>query len=198
MKTMPYLAVWKAELVKTHGVVSAKSLVQAMLAHHDILISEIPVPDGKLLKARREKLILPGLALYLTLKDSHRDAEKALAETDALFRLAFFRVERLGLSFLRFLPDPFPFVRLVMRQSAVSEYGPDELAVLEDSPDCFSLNIYRCYIFDTLTAQDAPELTALYCATDDWLSNLLPSVKWERTQTLGRGGTHCDFCWRRG
>lgn len=26
---------------------------------------------------------------------------------------------------------------------------------------------------------------------------LPPSIAWERTTTLGRGGDRCDFCWRR-
>jgi hypothetical protein len=26
---------------------------------------------------------------------------------------------------------------------------------------------------------------------------LPPTIAWERTMTLGRGGDRCDFCWRR-
>jgi hypothetical protein len=29
------------------------------------------------------------------------------------------------------------------------------------------------------------------------MENLPPSIRWERTQTLGRGGSYCDFRWRR-
>ena len=157
----------------------------------------IPIPDGKTLRMRREKLILPGLALYQILRTKYGQADKALAETDMLFRAAFFRVERFGIPLLNYLPDPFPLVRMVMRGSAVSEYGPGELEVLDDSPDCFAMKVNRCYLLDTLTVQGAPELTALFCSTDDWMAKLLPRVRWERTQTLGRGGTYCDFCWRR-
>jgi hypothetical protein len=197
MKNMPYLTIWKRELIKTHGQPEASRLVDEIRERHEYLSGAIPVPGGKTLRMRREKLILPGLALYQTLKNKYGQADKALAETDMLFRAAFFRVEPFGIPLLNYLPDPFPLVRMVMRGSAVSEYGPGELEVLEDSPDCFAMKVYRCYILDTLTAQGAPELTALFCSTDDWLAELLPRARWERRQTLGRGGAYCDFYWRR-
>jgi hypothetical protein len=197
MKNMPYLNLWKRELTKTHGQPVASRLADGIHECYEQLSAAIPVPTGKILKTRRERLLLPGLALYQTLKNEYGQADKALAEADVLFRAAFFRVERSGIPLLNYLPDPFPLARMAMRGSAVSEYGPGELDVLEDSPNCFAMKVYHCYLLDTLTAYGTPELTALFCATDDWLAELLPRVRWERTQTLGRGGAYCDFCWRR-
>jgi hypothetical protein len=197
MANMPYFNLWKQELAKTHGQAEASCLANEIQERHAQLSKTIPVPSGKILRTRREKLLLPGLALYQTLKSEHGQIDKALAETNLLFRTAFFRVERFGIPLLNYLPDPFPLIRPVLRSYAVSEYGPGELEVLEDSPDCFALKIYRCYLIDTLTAQGASELTPLFCATDDWLAELLPRIRWERTQTLGRGGAFCDFCWRK-
>ena len=197
MANMPYFNLWKQELAKAHGQLEASRLVNEIRERYAQLSETIPIPNGKILRTRREKLLLPGLALYQTLKNEYGQVDKALVETDLLFRAAFFRVERFGIPLLNYLPNPFPLVRLVMRGSAVSEYGPGELEVLEDSPDCFSMQIYCCYLLDRLTAQGAPELTPLFCATDDWLAELLPRVRWERTQTLGRGGAFCDFCWSR-
>jgi hypothetical protein len=88
-------------------------------------------------------------------------------------------------------------VRLVLRWMVRSPYRPDAQEIIEDSADCFAVNVYRCFILDTLTAHGAPELTALYCQTDDWLAETLPQVKWLRTRTLGRGDELCDFRWRR-
>jgi hypothetical protein len=197
MKNMPYLNLWRRELAKTHGQFDASRLANEIRERYKQLSGAVPIPNGKILRMRREKLLLPGLALYQILKAEYGQADRALAETDLLFRAAFFRMEQFGIPLLKYLPDPFPLVHMAMRGSAVSEYGPGELEVLEDSPDCFALKVYRCYILDTLTAYGAPELTALFCATDDWLSELMPRVRWERTQTLGRGGSYCDFCWRR-
>ncbi len=197
MRTVSALNLWQWELAKTYGQPKASRLADEIQVRHAQLSAVIPAPAGKILRARREKLLLPGLALYQTLKHEFGQIDQALAETDRLFRVAFFRVEQFGIPLLNYLPQPFPLLRPVLRGYAVSEYGPGELEVLEDSPDCFALKIYRCYIFDALTAQGVPELTPLFCATDDWLAELLPRVRWERIQTLGRGGAYCDFCWRR-
>ena len=51
---------------------------------------------------------------------------------------------------------------------------------------------------DTLTAHGAPELTAVYCQGDDILFEALPpSITWDRTMTMGRGGERSDFRWCR-
>jgi hypothetical protein len=197
MKNMLYLILWKRELTKMHGRPEASRLADEIQERYIRLSNAIPVPAGKTLRMRREKLILPGLALYQVLKAEYGQADRALAEADMLFRAAFFRMERFGIPLLNYLPDPFPLAHMAMRGSAISEYGPGELEVLEDNPNCFAMKVYRCYILDTLLTQGTPELTALFCATDDWLAELLPRVRWERTQTLGRGGSYCDFCWRR-
>jgi hypothetical protein len=197
MKPIPYLKLWKRELAKMHGQTGASQLADKIQERHQQLSSTIALPKGKTLRMRRERLLLPGLALYQILKNEYGQAEKALVETDMLFRKAFFRVKRFGIPLLNHLPDPFPLIHPMLRSYAVSEYGPGELEVLEDGPDCFAMRVYRCYLLDTLTAQGAPELTPLFCATDDWLAELLPRVRWERTHTLSRGGAYCDFCWRR-
>lgn len=188
---------WRRLLEREHGRTEAARLAGEIRARQAALAREIPVPEGRILRARRVNLLLPGLALYQVLK-GEIGRERALAETDRLFRTAFFRAEQAGIPVLnRLLPDPFPLVRFIMKQSAVSGYAPGEVEWVEDSRDCLAFNVRRCYLFDTLTALGAPELTVLYCNTDDWLAELMPRVGWERTQTLGRGGPCCDFCWRR-
>ena len=142
--------------------------------------------------------MLPGLSLYRALLEEESDRQKVLAEMDRLFRAAFFTGMEPGIRMLNHLPDPFPIVKPVLKSMTRQEYLPGSQEVVEDSPDGFAVQVYRCFIFDTLSAHGAPELTALYCNTDDWLAELMPKVRWERTQTLGRGGEYCDFCWRRG
>ena len=67
-----------------------------------------------------------------------------------------------------------------------------------DDEQRLAFNIRRCLYVDTLTAYGAPELMSHICAFDDWMFETLPpTIAWERTTTLGRGGDRCDFCWRR-
>jgi hypothetical protein len=49
-----------------------------------------------------------------------------------------------------------------------------------------------------LTEYGFPELTPHFCRLDDVLAaEAAPSVRFERTQTLARGGTLCDFRYAR-
>ena len=100
-----------------------------------------------------------------------------------------------GIRALNYLPNPFFIVRPVLKMMARDEYLPGAQEIVEDSADCFALNVYRCFILDTLVKHNAKELTAIYCNTDDWLADVLPKISWERTKTLARGGDCCDFRW---
>ncbi|HEU5102344.1 MAG TPA: L-2-amino-thiazoline-4-carboxylic acid hydrolase [Roseiflexaceae bacterium] len=67
-----------------------------------------------------------------------------------------------------------------------------------DDDQRLAFNIRRCLYLDTLMAYDAPELMPHICAFDDWMFETLPpTIAWERTTTLSRGGDRCDFYWRR-
>ena len=141
--------------------------------------------------------VYPGLAVYKTLLIKNPDQEIALATMEILFRKGFFEVMLFGIHLLAQLPDPFPTIRPVLKMSSRSEYLPGSQEVIEDSPNCYALNTYRCYILETLKAYDAAELTGLFCKTDDWLTEALPRITWERTKTLARGDDFCNFRWSR-
>jgi hypothetical protein len=163
----------------------------------DLLAAQASLPNRHL-QAQWEQLIAPGLALYQTLlAGSNASQETILAEVETLFEASFFVTERRLVRLLNLLPNPFPLVRLALRQMTVDHYLPGASEVIEDSPDCFAANTTRCFILDTLTQHGAPELTRLYCKTDDWLAAALPKVRWLRTQTLADGGDLCDFRWCR-
>ncbi len=62
------------------------------------------------------------------------------------------------------------------------------------------LSMYQSIKIHRLSTEEAislPELTPVFCATDDWLSAAMPKISWKRTQTLGLGCELCDFCWCR-
>jgi hypothetical protein len=142
--------------------------------------------------------VLPVLALYHAMLDHHFDQKTAIHDLDLLFVDMYFSVQLAGIRFLnRTLPNPFfvikPFLRLMIRFSDL----PDGQEILQDTPNCFAMDVHQCFIFDTLRAFNAPELTTVFCASDDRLSAEMTKIEWQRTQTLGRGGDKCDFCWCR-
>jgi hypothetical protein len=67
---------------------------------------------------------------------------------------------------------------------------------VEASPERIAFNIERCFYQTVLADYGAPELTEHFCRLDDCAAEKLPpTIRWERTTTLARGGPACDFCW---
>ena len=58
----------------------------------------------------------------------------------------------------------------------------------------FSVDMTRCPYVDTCVRYGCPELARISCQADDvTYGNLHPRLIWARTQTLGTGGSCCDF-----
>lgn len=155
-------------------------------------------PQSKDQKNIIVKRVLPLLSIYQTLKSQNIDQEEAILIIEILLKETFFRAQLSGIRFLnRVFPDPFlmikPALRLMMRFSDF----PAGQEIMQDNKNCFAVNVYQCFIYDTLKEHGAPELTPVFCASDDWLAAAMPKIEWCRTQTLGRGGEKCDFCWCR-
>jgi hypothetical protein len=193
-----YLKDWKRILSRVRGPATASRLAAEMENRFHALLPTYAHITAKPLPAKLENLILPGLVLYqILLADMDGDRLAALAEADRFFYAEFFTFERRFLTLLRVLPDPLPILRPALRQMCRNTYLPGATEVVEDSQDCFAVNTYQCFILDTLTCAGAPELTPLYCKTDEWLAALLPHVCWLRTGKLALGADCCDFRWSR-
>jgi len=96
---------------------------------------------------------------------------------------------------LKFLPDPFRLLKLffplVMQQFPADGW---DFTSIENCEEKFAFSTMRCFHLDTLTTHGAPELTALFCKTDDVMAELFPpSIEFVRPHTLGRGDALCDF-----
>jgi hypothetical protein len=196
---MKYLRQWQRIMAENRGEKQNADLTMRMRTRYKALLHSHAHITSRPLRAQLTGLVLPGLALYQTLlEEAEGDRERALAETETLFHATLFRRERKLIPLLNILPDPFPLLRPALRQMTRNTYLPGSTEVVEDTADCFAVNTYRCFVLDTFTGAGAPELTALYCKTDDWLAELLPKVRWLRTETLARGADVCDFRWCKG
>jgi hypothetical protein len=194
---MRYLDQWQRTLAASRGKAQAGELAAHMRDRYIALLRAHAHIRARPLRVKLEGLALPGLALYQTLCEEV-GREEALAESGRLFRAAFFPLERKLIQLLNLLPAPFPLLRPALRRMCREDYLPGSTQLVMDTPDCFAVDIYRCFILDTLTQAGAPELAPLFCKTDDWLAELLPKVRWSRTGTLAQGAEKCDFCWCRG
>ena len=55
-------------------------------------------------------------------------------------------------------------------------------------------DMLRCPYYQVCKELDCQELAPVFCATDDiCYGNMHPNLRWNRTQTLARGGELCNF-----
>ena len=190
---------WQRSLAERGDEQEAARLVQRVRARYRELLADAPAYVEPALNTHLRENILPGLALYQVLRAERRDRGVALAEAERLFR-ASTAPRLLPMRLLRLLPEPFPFFRWANRQLLARQFPAAgwDFRWVEDSPDRLAYNAHRCFYLNTLSAYGAPELTPLFCKTDDWMmEHLPPSIVWQRRKTLGRGDDLCDFGWCR-
>jgi hypothetical protein len=197
MMSMPYASKWQQILTKFYDAPTSKRLIATAQVYYEQFCSQHAGDEYQNNRTFLNNRILPGLSIYKALRDENDSQEKVLGEVETLFRSVFLTKMLKGIRLLNYLPDPFPVIKPVLKMMTADEYLPGSQEIIMDSPDCFAINIYRCFIFDILTLHNTPELTRLYCNTDDWLAEAMPKVSWERTKTLGRGNDSCDFRWCR-
>ena len=196
---MPNLITWQRALIEKHGEVQGAILAARVQARYQALYDERPHFTHLALRWHLEQKILPGLALYQVLSQENSDQDAVLAEIGSLLVIGLRDFSRF-VNMYTYLPLPFALMRHMFRASllAYPQQGWD-IKQVENSKTSFAFNVHRCFYLDILTAYGAPELTSLYCRLDDLLyAAWSPSIRWERTKTLGRGDDCCDFRYGRG
>lgn len=138
--------------------------------------------------------ILPTIAFYEAAKRLTGSREAALAFMEEwafveIARMAAMMRPLMKLGLYRLIPRLGPFL---LRHMFCADAGFDSRPV-PDAP-AFSVDMTRCPYLDACTLHGVPELTQFFCRADDvTYGNLHPRLVWARTQTLGTGGSCCDF-----
>ena len=84
------------------------------------------------------------------------------------------------------------FVKSVIKKSFPAEGWDTRWVRLDGSEIHFDFT--RCLYKDVCDAEDCPELCCVFCANDDIaFTGLMPKIRFERSGTLGRGDSCCDF-----
>ncbi|WP_283134956.1 L-2-amino-thiazoline-4-carboxylic acid hydrolase [Rhizohabitans arisaemae] len=178
------------------------SLLDEMREGHTRLIeaNRLPVVDEP---ARHN------LRMTLAILAGYRVLEPELGRAEALELVEKAFVEPLGdamragtAAMLDAALDPFTtMVNLAKtrEREAFGEAFTFERAVDDDRR--YLLNVRGCFYHDVLVAGGAPELTPAMCAFDgNWISAIDPDrhgFRFERETTIGYGGGHCPFHFRR-
>ncbi len=187
---------WQPVLAQLYGKEQAQQLTnQAEAVYHQIL-AEADLPRSRPLQTHLAGNILPGLAMYRVFLEAEAgDRQAALNRISPLFKAWTMQRYTPLMRLLKIFPAPAPLFRLgaALQMTSFPKQGW-EFAWLENNSQRIAFNAHSCYYLKTLTAYGAPELTPSFCQIDDWMGEMLPPpILFHRTQTLGRGGTCCDF-----
>jgi nucleotidyltransferase/DNA polymerase involved in DNA repair len=194
-REMPYRDLWLREIAGLLGALPGHDLMERVEARYAELYQERTHYDHPALREHLEENILPGLALYETLRQDGHHERAALKTVERLFALSMAprrrQLERMGR-----LPFFFGLLRVVTRWVMTHSYPVTgwDTSWPREGRNVVAFDIHRCFYLDVLTDYGAPELTPVYCHLDDLLyDGLWPGIRWQRTGTLGRGDDCCDF-----
>jgi hypothetical protein len=62
-----------------------------------------------------------------------------------------------------------------------------------DSKTAIEWDCTKCIYHDLFVRYGFPELTPIFCECDDVIYGNIPTARWRRTKTIGRGADVCDF-----
>lgn len=148
---------------------------------------------GRALHAHLQQL-LPMIAFYEKAKQITGSQEKALAFVE---QWAFIEAEKMmkyargamKLGLYRLMPSLCEW----MLDRMFGEAAGFKYRRVPDAPK-FAADMLRCPYVDTCAKYGCPELAQFACRADDvTYGSLHPKLVWARTQTLGMGGSCCDF-----
>jgi hypothetical protein len=178
-------------------IVGDETYQQIMTRYRD-LYSSHALPQNPFLQRHLVEGILPGLAFYQIIRERGEAQEDALMIIDRAFERLFSdntnKMKRIGS-----LPFIYPLLRLSIKP-IMRPYPPEgwKLEWVQNDKNAIRFNMKSCFYYVTLSKYDAAELTASFCRVDDLIyENMSPDLVWQRTMTIGRGDTYCDFCFAR-
>lgn len=140
------------------------------------------------------KQLLPMIALYEAAVEASGSKEEAMAFMDAW---AFLKVEKMvsrirplmKLGLYRLMPG----LCSAMLDKLFGKAAGFDYRSVPEAP-AFAADMTRCPYVDTCARYGCPELARISCKADDIAyGQLHPKLLWGRTQTLGTGGSCCDF-----
>ena len=159
------------------------------------MISKAEFKNSKAIKKHMVKNMLPIIALYLTLKQFTGNNDEPIEFTKNILQVACLKAQKRN-RILGRIPFGYSIFRLFCKSIITSQYpheGWKTEWVRYDEME-IHFNFTSCIYVDTTKQYNCFELCALFCANDDiTLAGYAPNILFLRSETIGRGHSHCDF-----
>jgi len=139
-----------------------------------------------------KKTILPRIALYKVLSEEFGDQKKAYAVVEKYMLTVVGPKLNKQYSSLEFLPGYFTVFRKIMA-GTVKKSDNWVTKIVKNDGEAVEYNITKCLWHDACTENGCPELCKVFCDVDHVIYAGMKKVRFVRTETLGTGGSRCDF-----
>lgn len=142
--------------------------------------------------------IFPGIAIYQTLQKYGFTKNEAYYILENTFK-PIAKFAGIIYNTLDLLPNGYKLIRKSLWNDMKGKNSKCwETDFLQDDDNGFAYTVNKCIFVDVPAENNCSEISKLYCKNDIYcFKGLHRHVKWERTQTLGYGGSCCDFVFKK-
>ncbi|MEJ2756905.1 MAG: L-2-amino-thiazoline-4-carboxylic acid hydrolase [Anaerolineales bacterium] len=192
---IPLLQAWQPKIEELFGKRESRRIVAGINHHYQTYLKEAPPVRSRALRIHLQRSIFPLLALYQSLLEAGFTREEALDTCQKLF-FQTLEKQRKQQDWLGRLPFAYALYRWLVKPFMQVGFPNEgfEIEWVERSREQIAFNMHTCFYLNTLRKYGAPELTPIFCNADDLIyKDASPHIQWQRSQTLAKGGTHCDF-----
>ena len=151
--------------------------------------------SSKAIKWHMDKNMLPTIAMYLAFKQFESTCERAYDYTSKVLQIACKKAQKRN-RFLAKLPFGYSLFKLFCKSVISSQYPKEgwHTEWIKHNNEEIHFNFMSCIYVETCKQYNCIELCPLFCANDDiTLAGYSPNIMFERSETIGRGYTKCDF-----
>lgn len=135
--------------------------------------------------------IIPRIALYKALQQDSELSGKAYELTRRYMVEVIGRQKHDSTAFLEIFPG---FYRAYSKTFLKIMRNTDlQVSTQKEGKDYYDITITNCLWYNACVEFGCPELCRAFCEVDDVTYGGLKKLGFTRTQTLGMGGTFCDF-----
>ena len=162
----------------------------ARLAEYLNRYSDLP----KGVRLHTDNKILPMAAVYLTVKDAIDQATAYRIVEDAAIRKCA-GIEKTLQRLMKLPGMRNLFVRIwdPLTKKVFGSNSGFKNTFFPKRKGEYRMDVTACPYFRYLSELGCPELTKVFCENDERIYGNLPGIRFERTGTLGKGASRCDF-----
>ena len=176
------------------GEKAASIMAMAWKRYREICEENAQEPKAMYMHTRER--IYPGIAAFDALTANGEAREQAADFIEDYYAWRSRRMADL-LHKLMKIPGCCRLVPKFFKSMTRSNFGPKagfQAVYYETTNKVLRFDMIKCPYFDICKAYGCEEIVRAYCHADDiCYGSMHPRIEWGRTQTLGDGGTCCDF-----